>query len=157
MSPASNRIAASPAHTPAPDAACGDALAPAYILNFAAAQKQRDQSRQRSDGPPSVWIYQPSRDVNRQGARPRCWVLEFAPTRPQQADPLMGWIGGGHPRQSVRLTFPTKAHALAFAQRQGWSYAMAAPAHGPATVHDLDLHRRASPSRVGLGQWHAVL
>jgi hypothetical protein len=135
----------------------GPILAPAYVLDFAAAQRQRDQSRRDLEARPRVSIYQPSPDIRRQAARRRCWVLEFVPTRPHQPDHLMGWLGGGDPRQSVRLVFPTKAHAVAFAERQGWAYAMETPAGGPASLHDLDIHRRAPPSLAGLGQWQAVV
>jgi hypothetical protein len=132
-------------------------MSPAYVLDFAAAQKLRDIRNDQAREQPSVWIYQPCRNVNQHGTRPRCWVLEFAPASAQKADALMGWIGHGDPRQSLRLTFPTKSHAIAFARRQGWNVVLAPPEHGAARIYDLDVHRRVAPSVAGLGQWHAVL
>src|SRR5687768_16633642 len=36
------------------------------------------------------------------------WVLEFEPARRQEADRLIGWIGGADPQEQVRLEFPTR-------------------------------------------------
>lgn len=47
------------------------------------------------------------------------WVLEFEPTRRQEPDRLIGWVGGGDPLGQVRLAFPSKAAALAYAERHG--------------------------------------
>src|SRR5687767_14426989 len=45
------------------------------------------------------------------------WVLAFEPTRRQAPDRLIGWVGGGDPLDQVRLTFPSKEAALAYAER----------------------------------------
>ena len=45
------------------------------------------------------------------------WVLEFAPSAPPRADLLMGWTSSTDTKGQVRLYFPTKEEALAFAQR----------------------------------------
>jgi len=50
--------------------------------------------------------------------RPR-WRLEFEPVRPSLPDRLMGWCGGGDPRDQVRLDFPSAESALAWAARHG--------------------------------------
>jgi hypothetical protein len=47
------------------------------------------------------------------------WVLEFEPTRRQEPDRLIGWIGGGDPLSQLRLEFPSKEAALAYAGRHG--------------------------------------
>jgi hypothetical protein len=49
------------------------------------------------------------------------WVLEFEPTEPARADPLMGWIGGGNTQAQVKLRFESREEALAFAAREGFS------------------------------------
>jgi ETC complex I subunit conserved region len=68
-------------------------------------------------------IYQPPRNAMQSGrAGTEHWVLEFEPSGPQAADALMGWIGGGDTRAQVRLTFPTRDEAVAYAEREGIPY-----------------------------------
>jgi len=55
------------------------------------------------------------------------WVLEFEPSSPRRADPLMGWIGGGDTQSQVRLRFETREEAIAFAQREGFGYEVELP------------------------------
>lgn len=50
--------------------------------------------------------------------RPR-WRLEFEPVRPSLPDRLMAWSGGGDPRDTVRLDFPSLRAALGWAARWG--------------------------------------
>src|SRR5690606_4476272 len=52
---------------------------------------------------------------------------EFEPLTPPAPDPLMGWIGSDDTLQQVRLNFPTKESALAFARKQGWSWTVVEP------------------------------
>jgi hypothetical protein len=49
------------------------------------------------------------------------WVLEWEPASRQVADPLMGWIGQGDTQAQVRLRFPSREAALAYAERHGLS------------------------------------
>ena len=77
---------------------------------------------------PRAWIYRPARTATQSGrARTRHWVLEFEPLTPPAPDPLMGWIGSDDTLQQVRLSFPTKESALAFARKQGWSWTVVEP------------------------------
>lgn len=50
--------------------------------------------------------------------RPR-WRLEFEPVQPSLPDRLIGWSGGGDPRDTVRLDFPSVEAALGWAARYG--------------------------------------
>lgn len=50
--------------------------------------------------------------------RPR-WLLELEPVRPSLPDRLVGWCGGGDPRDAVRVLFPSRESALAWARRHG--------------------------------------
>lgn len=50
--------------------------------------------------------------------RPR-WRLELEAERPSLPDRLVGWSGGGDPRDQVRLDFPSVEAALAWAARHG--------------------------------------
>ena len=47
------------------------------------------------------------------------WVLEFEQSEARKPDPLMGWTGSGDTQTQVRLTFPDKEAAKAFAAKYG--------------------------------------
>ena len=73
-------------------------------------------------------IYQPSRNAMQSGqARTREWVLEFVPADAKSIDPLMGWTGSGDMNSQVRLTFPTREEAVAFADRYAIAYQIFEP------------------------------
>ncbi|MGH1570513.1 NADH dehydrogenase ubiquinone Fe-S protein 4 [Methylobacterium sp. P31] len=75
-------------------------------------------------------------------ARAGSWVLTFERTTPE-IEPLMGWIAGGDPLATeVRLTFPTRAQAVAYAQRQGLAY-LAEP-EPPVEIRPATLRIRQS-------------
>ncbi len=68
-------------------------------------------------------IYRPARTAMQQGwARTKNWVLEFEPARALRPDNMMGWAGNGDTNRQVRLRFPTREEAEAYAQRHGISY-----------------------------------
>jgi ETC complex I subunit conserved region len=63
-------------------------------------------------------IYKPSRSAMQSGqARTRDWVLEFVPADAKVIDPLMGWTGSDDMNSQVRLRFPTREEAVAYAER----------------------------------------
>lgn len=77
-------------------------------------------------------IFLPPRTAMQSGrALTRDWVLEYAPAAPQAADPLTGWIGGAPTVNQVRLKFPTKDAAVAYAEAQGIAYEVEPVAAGP--------------------------
>ena len=53
-------------------------------------------------------------------AKAGVWTLEFEREQPQRPDPLTGWSGSGDTRTQVRINFPTKEDALAYAKRKGF-------------------------------------
>jgi NADH dehydrogenase ubiquinone Fe-S protein 4 len=68
-------------------------------------------------------IFQPSRSAMQSGAaRTRHWVLEFVPADAKWIDPLMGWTGSDDMNSQVRLRFPTRDEAVAYADRHGIAY-----------------------------------
>ena len=72
-------------------------------------------------------IHRPSRSVMTSGRANTCrWVLEFEPRSRGFVEPLMGWTGGTDPLHHVRLSFPTREAAVAYARREGL----------PFTVHE---------------------
>ncbi|HEU5047803.1 MAG TPA: ETC complex I subunit [Rickettsiales bacterium] len=63
-------------------------------------------------------IYQPSRNAMQSGeARTHKWRLDFLPDAPLFVEPLMGWTGMTDTVQEVKLFFPTKEEAIAYAQK----------------------------------------
>jgi hypothetical protein len=55
-------------------------------------------------------------------------VLEFEPTGARFIEPLMGWTGSDDPFAQVRLEFPSRAAAVAYAERAGLDYRVIEPA-----------------------------
>jgi NADH dehydrogenase ubiquinone Fe-S protein 4 len=73
-------------------------------------------------------IYKPAKNAMQQGnAASREWVLEFVPEKPRTIEPLMGWTSSADTRQQVRLNFPTKEEAIAYATRQGIPFRLEEP------------------------------
>jgi NADH dehydrogenase len=77
---------------------------------------------------PRARIYQPARPATQSGqGRSREWVLEFAPAAPREVDPLMGWTGSADTQGQVRLRFPSREAAEAYARDKGLAYDVVAP------------------------------
>jgi hypothetical protein len=65
-------------------------------------------------------IYRPARTATQSGPAPhREWVLEFPPAEPREIDPLMGWTSSADTQRQVRLHFPDREAALAYAKTHG--------------------------------------
>ena len=90
----------------------------------------------RSWDVPTAIIYRPTRSATTSAPRPNYWILEFEPSRPPQIEPLMGWTSSDDPYRPIRLKFPDRESAVAFAVRQDWRY----------TVRD-DVIQRHAPNR----------
>ena len=72
-------------------------------------------------------IYQrPKNSMSSGRARTTIWVLDFAPAEAKRPDPLTGWAGSGDTNDQVRLTFPTQAAAIAYAERAGLAFTVVA-------------------------------
>ncbi|MDE2578589.1 MAG: ETC complex I subunit [Hyphomicrobiales bacterium] len=69
----------------------------------------------------SARIYKPGKSATQSGARGRAdqWLLVFAPQSPRSIDPLMGWTSSGDMKSQIRLSFPTREEAVAYAERNG--------------------------------------
>ncbi len=73
-------------------------------------------------------IHRPGRSVVSSGRANTCgWVLEFEPRSREFVEPLMGWTGGTDPLRHVRLSFPTREAAVAYARREGLSFTVYEP------------------------------
>jgi hypothetical protein len=65
-------------------------------------------------------IYQTPKSAMQSGrAKTDTWVLEFERSEALRPDPLMGWAGSGDTQAQVKLTFPTKEAAKAYAEKYG--------------------------------------
>ncbi|MDQ2879299.1 MAG: ETC complex I subunit [Pseudomonadota bacterium] len=72
-------------------------------------------------------IYQHPKNAMQSGrARTNRWMLEFAPAEAKQPDPLTGWAGSGDTRDQIRLGFPTRDAAIAYAEREGLAFTVTA-------------------------------
>ena len=63
-------------------------------------------------------IYQPDKNAMQSGRAKDSWVLEFAPEAKMPLDPLMGWNGMTDTTREIRLSFPDKESAIAYAKKQ---------------------------------------
>ena len=73
-------------------------------------------------------IYQPAKTATSSGrAKTHAWLLEMEPQSRCEADPLCGWVGSDDTEQQVRLRFPSKAAAIAYAKRNGIDYRIFEP------------------------------
>ncbi len=73
-------------------------------------------------------IYQPPKNAMQSGwAATHEWMLEFEPSSPRRPDPLMGWIGSADTQAQVRLSFPTREEAVAYAEKSGIAYDLELP------------------------------
>lgn len=67
----------------------------------------------------SARIFQRPKNAMQSGSGRREWVLEYVPSEPRKADPLMGWAGSGDTQAQVQLTFPSLEAAQAYAAKMG--------------------------------------
>ena len=61
-------------------------------------------------------------------ANARDWLLEHEPEAPREIDPLMGWTSSSDMKSQIKLAFPTKEEAIAYAERNGLPYMVIEPA-----------------------------
>ena len=47
------------------------------------------------------------------------WILDFVPAEARKPDPLMGWAGSGDTQRQLRLKFPSREAAVAYAEKHG--------------------------------------
>jgi hypothetical protein len=75
-----------------------------------------------------VRIYQPAKTAMSSGrAKTQAWILEYEIETPRRPEPLMGWTSSGDTLNQVKLSFPTREDAVAFAERNGWGFSVQDP------------------------------
>jgi hypothetical protein len=76
----------------------------------------------------SARIFSPAKTAMQSGqAKIGSWVLEFEPEQPRKIDPLMGYTTSGDMKSQIRLTFPSKEEAIAYAKRNGIAFQVQEP------------------------------
>jgi hypothetical protein len=78
-------------------------------------------------GPLKVRIYQPGRSVTQSAPGRKRWVLEFVPADGPQWNGSESRALRTDPLRYVRIEFPDRDSAVAFAERHGWRYEVAEP------------------------------
>ncbi len=74
-------------------------------------------------------IFQPPKSSMQSGrAKTHHWMLEYESDAALRPEPLMGWTASGDTLNQVRIRFPTRDEAIAFAERNGFDYAVEEPA-----------------------------
>ncbi len=77
---------------------------------------------------PTAKIYQPAKNAMQSGrAGTGRWLLEYAPGAAQRRDPLMGWSGSTDTRAQLKMRFPSREEAVAYAERNGLDYEVMEP------------------------------
>jgi ETC complex I subunit conserved region len=72
-------------------------------------------------------IFLPARSAMQSGQANDSWVLEYAPERARQIEPLMGWTSSSDMKAQVTLRFESKDAAIAYAERNGIVYRVEEP------------------------------
>lgn len=72
-------------------------------------------------------IYQPVKTPTQSVDTRDAWILEFTPETPLFVENLMGWVGSPDTIRQIRLGFPTREAAEAYARREGIAYALVLP------------------------------
>jgi hypothetical protein len=75
-----------------------------------------------------VRIYRPAKTAMQSGrSNTHKWVLEFEPKDGLSVDPLMGWSGSHDTTRQLKMKFPSKDDAVAYAKRRGLTYRVQDP------------------------------
>ncbi|EDV26914.1 uncharacterized protein TRIADDRAFT_22290, partial [Trichoplax adhaerens] len=74
-----------------------------------------------------VRIYKPARNAMQSGTyATRLWILDFD-NQERWENPLMGWASSADPVSNVYVQFDSKEEAIAFAEKNGWTYTVDSP------------------------------
>lgn len=72
-------------------------------------------------------IYQPAKTAMQSGrAKTKFWLFEYEPA-PKFVNPLTAWTGSSETLQQLRMRFPSKAEAIAFAKEKNIPYEVEEP------------------------------
>ncbi len=87
----------------------------------------------RTQASAAARIFRETKSAMQSGPGRQAWILEFEPREAKLPDPLMGWYGSGDTLSQLRMTFPTRDEAIAFARQNGIAFEAEAepPGAGP--------------------------
>lgn len=97
-------------------------------------------------------IYKPAKTAMQSGqAKTAYWVLEFELSAAKRTDRLMGWVSSQDMQSDqVRIKFPTKDEAVAFATKHGLEYQIREPT--ARAVRPKSYADNFRPDRI-MGNW----
>ncbi len=72
-------------------------------------------------------IYQPAKNAMQSGKAEKSWLLEYIPATPFVIDGLMGWSGMQDTLREIRLKFPSKEAAIAYATKKKLNFEVFEP------------------------------
>jgi ETC complex I subunit-like protein len=143
-------------HTNTTPGPVGREFSAAGLANCASVMEQSGtqamQGKRIVPSTPAVTIFQDAASVMQAGRASRRWILRFEPRSAPFIEPLMGWTGTADTLQQVKLIFPTKEHAISFAQRHGWRYSVKEPSSStlrPKSYLDNFRYREPAPAATG--------
>jgi ETC complex I subunit conserved region len=100
-----------------------------FSIPTPASANDNAERRRESEPRRRAVIYKPAKSAMTSGrAGTKRWLLEFEPQSAPFIEPLMGWTGSTDPLAQVRITFPSREAAVAYAQRQSLDYEVREPA-----------------------------
>ncbi|RMD62629.1 MAG: hypothetical protein D6826_06925 [Alphaproteobacteria bacterium] len=74
-----------------------------------------------------VRIYRQAKPATQSGrAHTDDWILEFEPA-PLTVEPLMGWTATTDTQSQIRMRFPTREEAVAYARKHALMYTLETP------------------------------
>ncbi len=82
-------------------------------------------------------ISKPSKSAMQSGsANTQEWLLEYELQTPRRPESLMGWTSSGDTMNQVKLRFPSREAAIAFAEGNGLEYSV-------STAHEKTVRPRS--------------
>lgn len=76
----------------------------------------------------SAKIFSPAKTAMQSGkAKTGNWILEFDPESPRKVEPLMGYTSSRDMKSQIRLTFPTREEAIAYAEKNHIAFRVEEP------------------------------
>jgi len=95
-------------------------------------------------------IYRPAKTAMQSGtAKTHDWVLEYAADSAREVDPLMGWTSSTDTQSQVRLRFPTREAAVAYAAENGITATVQEPKTRQPNIRPMGYGENFATARRG--------
>jgi hypothetical protein len=96
-------------------------------------------------------IFRPAPSATQSAPSTKPWTLVFDSESPRAIDPLMGWTSSSDMKSQIKLRFPTKEDAIAYAERNGLAYSVEEPRPSTAARRTMSYSDNFRTDRIG--QW----